>query len=66
MSRTADNLRRRIHIEIEYYHAQNENLRRELADLEDIYSNNTARLDVIRRDYDESEEMIRVMKLLTR
>ncbi len=58
--------KKRINREIEYYRVQNENLKHEIANLEDDFDNNRKRLEIIKNDYQESEDMIRVMKTLTR
>ena len=65
MPASGEGLAKKLMEEIEYYRAQNENLRRELTHLEDSFHNNRERLEIIKRDFEESEEMVRVMKLIT-
>lgn len=66
MSRANEHLRAKLRREIEYYAAQNENLREELSYLDDTFRNNRARFGILQSDLTDSEEMIRVLKLLTR
>jgi len=66
MLHAGDNLKKMLEREIAYYRAQNENLKKELSDLEKTYSNNRTRLEIISVDYEESEEMIRILKSLTK
>ncbi|AKA48618.1 hypothetical protein IX51_05345 [uncultured archaeon] len=66
MFHAGDNLKKMLEREIAYYRAQNENLKKELSDLEKTYSNNRTRLEIISVDYEESEEMIRILKSLTK
>lgn len=66
MSVEVDKLRDKICREISFYVAQNDNLRKEISHLEQTFSNNKARYDTISSDYEESQEMLRIMKLITR
>lgn len=65
MSDTRTDLERKLRMEIEFYTAQCRILSRDVAHLEDVYSTNRARFETIKNDYDESEELVRIMKLIT-
>lgn len=61
-----EKLRKKLLEEIHYYRSQNENLKKEISYLEETLDNNKTRLDIISSDYEDSQEMLRIMKLLTR
>lgn len=58
-------IRKLLQVEIDYYRAQNENLRIEIIGLEDTYNTNRERLGVIKDDFEESKAMIRKLRAIT-